>query len=105
MMAAGDQAGAVFPTRVGVDRSCRRPRRCRQTYSPHAWGWTVGVWRENFKGPGIPHTRGGGPVFPAASADPPNVFPTRVGVDRGQAMAEPIVDVFPTRVGVDRYYG
>ena len=74
-------AADVFPTRVGVDRQRVAPmRRCERfphargggpqvameqtaytTFSPRAWGWTVGI---------------------TIIQESLEVFPTRVGVDR-----------------------
>ena len=111
----------VFPTRVGVDLVAflgkRRaigfphtrgggPDRHVQNarsyqFSPHAWGWTL---------------------LAACQQSSHNVFPTRVGVDRGAGIMPPAkfgfphtrgggpsaggsghagMRVFPTRVGVD----
>ena len=90
----------VFPTRVGVDLSVpgtraapdrfphtrgggpvsRTPGHSLVEFSPHAWGWTYILWIRFWK---------------------PQVFPTRVGVDRQFPQSHLNQFVFPTRVGVD----
>ena len=55
----------VFPTRVGVNRPCTSSISVRQTYSPHAWGWTALAGAHHVAGISIPHTRGGEPTCPA----------------------------------------
>ena len=89
----------VFPTRVGVDRRLSTPLivlrsfphtrgggpeipnlpESRLAFSPHAWGWTVKLSTKN---------------------DFDSVFPTRVGVDRLQALVARLPGSFPhTRGG------
>ena len=112
----------VFPTRVGVDRAadtektsnecfphtrgggpaCAAAKEAKQSFSPHAWGWTARLDADTDIADSFPHTRGGGPHRPTArfslrlfsphawgwtgitmaKQNTPKVFPTRVGVDR-----------------------
>ena len=105
---------------MGVDRSVRVPVLPSQSFSPHAWGWTVfskvegydyyvfptrvGVdLKENQLGcecHRFPHTRGGGPAVRAFLWMVTVVFPTRVGVDRVSRAAACVDGCFPhTRGG------
>ncbi len=118
-------AHAVFPTRVGVDRSDLGHGVRIRAFSPRAWGWTASRLLQIHATLGFPHARGGGPATANVTVGRVPVFPTRVGVDRvGGAGArragcfphargggpaawhgiESGVYVFPTRVGVDRRY-
>ena len=67
------EAEAVFPTRVGVDRDRLVSGRWARAFSPHAWGWTMTI---------------------QAPMITPTVFPTRVGVDRSDFSLTPTSSVF-----------
>ena len=71
---------AVFPTRVGVDRT----------------RWYVIVDE-----PGFPHTRGGGPATAASTAKNAQFSPHAWGWTGSNTALHGLGCVFPTRVGVD----
>ncbi len=92
------------------------------SYSPHAWGWTVGcrgclaaavvfptrvgMDRQQLysckPSTSIPHTRGDGPRWYALRPCEPEYSPHAWGwTEDGEAVTQPVY-VFPTRVGMDR---
>ena len=91
-------------------------------FSPHAWGWTVGlshsfeygfvfptrvgvdrrVRRQKEHRIRFPHTRGGGPISSWSSSHNTSFSPHAWGWTEHEGAAKRPAQVFPTRVGVDR---
>ena len=76
-----DTAVKVFPTRVGVDRSCNPPELTESRF-PHACGGGPQPLKRGERLGGFSPRVWGWTVVHLLNKGLPEVFPTRVGVDR-----------------------
>ena len=72
----------VFPTCVGVGRIMEPTDHVQYRFSPHAWGWAVGLLLYVVELMSFPHMRGGGSARLRVYTSVRAVFPTCVGVNR-----------------------